>query len=101
MKFFAEKKDSKDYVQHRVDEVTKACFDYVVVLNGPDEYQPIDADQEGSDQAERKPPTVSNHRSNVRPLLSQADENQQGQKRPDDAMANDLKGIDRWEQLPI
>ena len=80
MKSFAEKHDAQDYVQHRVDEVAKACFDYVVVLNGPDEYQPIDADQEGRDQAKREPPAISNHRSNVRPLASQADEKQQRQK---------------------
>jgi hypothetical protein len=80
MESFAEKQDAKDYIQHRVDEVAQACFDDVVVLNGPNEHQPIDADQEGGNQAERKPPAISNHRPNVWPLASQTDEKQQSQK---------------------
>ena len=94
MESFSKQHDTQNNVKHWIDKVPKTRLDNIVVLHGPNENQPIDADQDGCNRTQREPFSIPSDGENVRPLATDADDQQERRQRPDDSMANDFKRID-------
>jgi hypothetical protein len=101
MQSFLKQEYTENDIEHGVYKVSKTAFNHVTILDGPNEYKPIHADQRSSYKAQHQPFGVFEHRLDTWPLLAQTDTNEQSQQRPDDPMANDFKRINAWKQFPV
>jgi hypothetical protein len=88
---FFKKNDTQNDVEHGIDKVAQAAFDNVLLLNGPNENEPIDADQAGCKATQSQSFFVPKDCTNILPLTNDADTDDQRQQGPGNPVTNDFE----------
>ncbi len=98
---FAEENHPQHDVHQRVNKVAEARFKHVMVIHRPDEQQPVAADQYRRKRQQEDLFRGLQQRFNAGPLTADAHQRDHKEKRPDDAVSEDLVGRNIGDKFEV